>query len=469
MDGLLADFGAVRGALIFIKKELKISEVKVEILLGSLNLYSLMGSFAAGRICDRIGRRYTIVLASTTFFTGALLMCAANCYAILMLSNMVAGVGVGFAFIIAPLYTAEVSPAASRGLLSTFPESPPPNLDVPLTLYSGLHECWATSFVHNNLLFLQPTDSLGLATHGRNWSHPISSTRYRHLSHARVASVARHAGPHQRRGASPRQNVTHTKEEAQLRLADIKLAAGIPETGQENDVVQGARPNNSASVLERYDPSQSSGVDTTLLYGPTIFEKAGIAASDHRLLSTIAIGVVKLIFVLVATFSLDNIGRRPLLLISVMGMILSLLGFAVGLTVIVQSDKKPTWAIALCVTMVLSNTAFFSIGMGPIPWGYSTEIFPLRLRAAGTSMVVAANRVTSGVILISFTSLSKAITIGGTFFLFAGFTSLAWVFFYIMLPETKGKTLEEMEGLFGNFEFWRRSPNTTKMSMTMIS
>ncbi|PON76861.1 Major facilitator, sugar transporter-like [Parasponia andersonii] len=72
--------------------------------------------------------------------------------------------------------------------------------------------------------------------------------------------------------------------------------------------------------------------------------------------------------------------------------------------------------------MVLSNTAFFSIGMAPIPWGYITEIFPLRLRTAATSMVVAVNRVTSGVILMSMTSLSKAITIGGTFFSFVGFT-----------------------------------------------
>lgn len=104
---------------------------------------------------------------------------------------------------------------------------------------------------------------------------------------------------------------------------------------------------------------QSSGVDVTLLYGPTIFEKAGIVSSDNRLLSTIAIGVVKLIFVLVATFSLGRIGRRPFLLISVMGMVLSLLGLAVGLTIINDSDKKPMWAIGLCITTLLTNTALF--------------------------------------------------------------------------------------------------------------
>ncbi|PON76862.1 Major facilitator, sugar transporter-like [Parasponia andersonii] len=308
MDGLLADFGAVSGALIFIKKELKISEVKVEILLDSLNLYSLNGSFAAGRICDRIGRRYTKVLALTTFFTGALLMCAANCYAILMLSNMVAGVGVGFAFIIAPLYTAEISPAASRGLLSTFPE---------VFMNVGLLLSYITTYSFSNL-----------ATR-LSWRLMVGIGAIPSV----LLVVGILAMPE-----SPQWLVM------QGRISDAEQPLGYLKL-EENDVVEEARPNNSARVwkdmiLHPTPPirhvliaavcihffRQSSGVDATLLYGPTIFEKAGIAASDHLLLSTIAIGVVKLIFVLVAMFSLEKIGRRPLLLISLMGMILPLPG-----------------------------------------------------------------------------------------------------------------------------------------------
>lgn len=94
--------------------------------------------------------------------------------------------------------------------------------------------------------------------------------------------------------------------------------------------------------------------------------------------------------------------------------------------------------------------AFFSIGLGPITWVYSSEIFPLHVRALGCSLGVAANRLTSGVISMTFISLSKAITIGGAFFLFAGIASLAWVFFFTYLPETRGRTLEDMSALFGN-------------------
>ena len=138
---------------------------------------------------------------------------------------------------------------------------------------------------------------------------------------------------------------------------------------------------------------------------------------------------------------------------------LSLLTLAGSLTIIEHSEKKLMWAVGLSIAMVLSYVATFSIGAGPITWVYSSEIFPLRLRAQGAAMGVMVNRVTSGVISMTFLSLSKAMTIGGAFFLFGGIVAAGWIFFYTMLPETRGKTLEEMEGSFGKF---RAKPDTTK-------
>lgn len=110
------------GAAIFIEKDLKINYVQKEVLMGILSVYSLLGSAAAGRTSDWIGRRYTIVLAGAIFFAGALLMGLATNYAFLMFGRFVAGVGVGYALMIAPVYTAEVAPASSRGFLTSFPE-----------------------------------------------------------------------------------------------------------------------------------------------------------------------------------------------------------------------------------------------------------------------------------------------------------------------------------------------------------
>jgi len=268
-----------------------------------------------------------------------------------------------------------------------------------------------------------------------------------------------------------------SKEEAQLRLAEIKQAAGIPESCND-DVVQVNKQSNGEGVWKELflypTPAirhiviaalgihffqQASGVDAVVLYSPRIFEKAGITNDTHKLLATVAVGFVKTVFILAATFTLDRVGRRPLLLSSVGGMVLSLLTLAISLTVIDHSERKLMWAVGLSIAMVLAYVATFSIGAGPITWVYSSEIFPLRLRAQGAAAGVAVNRTTSAVVSMTFLSLTNAITIGGAFFLYCGIATVGWIFFYTVLPETRGKTLEDMEGSFGTF---RSKSNASK-------
>lgn len=119
---IITDIGVMSGAAIYIKRDLKVSDGKIEVLLGIINIYSLIGSCLAGRTSDWIGRRYTIVFAGAIFFVGALLMGFSPNYNFLMFGRFVAGVGIGYALMIAPVYTAEVSPASSRGFLTSFPE-----------------------------------------------------------------------------------------------------------------------------------------------------------------------------------------------------------------------------------------------------------------------------------------------------------------------------------------------------------
>jgi len=108
--------------VLYIRENLKITSIQEEILVGSLNVCSLIGSLLSGKTSDLIGRRYTIVLAAATFFAGALLMGLAPSYAFLMAGRVVAGIGVGYSLMIAPVYTAEISPAMTRGFLSSLPE-----------------------------------------------------------------------------------------------------------------------------------------------------------------------------------------------------------------------------------------------------------------------------------------------------------------------------------------------------------
>lgn len=455
------DIGVMSGAVIFIQEDLKISDTQVEILVGILNLYCLIGSAAAGRTSDWIGRRYTIVLAGAIFFTGALLMGFSTNYAFLMFGRFVAGIGVGYALMIAPVYTAEVSPASSRGFLTSFPEV----------------------FINAGILFGYISNwALGKLTLRLGWRLMLGvgavPSVFLALGVLAMPESPRWLVMQGRLGDAKRvlDRTSDSLEESKLRLADIKEAAGIPEHCND-DVVEVPKRSHGEDVwrelLLRPTPAvrhiliagvgihffqQASGIDAVVLYSPRIFKKAGITNKNKLLLATIAVGFVKTVFILVATFFLDRVGRRPLLLSSMAGMVAALGCLGFGLTIVEHhSDDKLMWALALCIVMVLLYVAFFSIGMGPITWVYSSEIFPLKLRAQGCGLGVAVNRTVSGVISMTFLSLTKAITIGGAFFLYTGVAVVGWVFFYTMLPETRGRTLEDMEILFGKFHKWKKA------------
>ncbi|CAD6223350.1 unnamed protein product [Miscanthus lutarioriparius] len=372
------------------------------------------GAFAAGRTSDWIGRRFTVVFAAAIFFVGALLMGFAVSYAMLMAGRFVAGVGVGYAIMIAPVYAAEISPAASRGLLTSFPDFFI-NLGILLGYLSNyafarlpLYLGWrvmlgigaAPSLLLALMVFVMPESPRWLVKNGR-------------LADARAVL----------------EKTSATPEEAAERIADIKAAAGI---------------------LRDLDGDVASGSDCVVLYSPRVFKSAGITGDDQLLGPTCAVGASKTLFILVATFLLDRVGRRPLLLCSAGGMMASLIGLGTGLTVVGHHpESKIPWAVALCIASTLAYVAFFSVDLGPITGVYTSETFPLQVGALGFAVGVASNRLTSGVVSMTFLSLSKAITIGGTFFLYAGIAALGWVFFFTYLPETRGQTLEEMGKLFG--------------------
>ncbi|KAG9440955.1 hypothetical protein H6P81_021120 [Aristolochia fimbriata] len=475
------DIGVMSGAAIFIKDDLKISDVQVEILVGILDVHALIGSAAAGRTSDWIGRRLTIVFAAAIFFAGALLMGFATNYAFLMVGRFVAGVGVGYALMIAPVYTAEISPASTRGFLTSFPE-----VFINLGILLGYVSNYAFAKLPQHLSWrlmlgvgAVPAVVLALGV----LAMP-ESPRWL-VMQGRLGDAGRVL-----------HKTSNSTREAECRLGDIKEAAGIPSSCTDDVVIVPKRNRGGEGVwkelLWKPTPSvrriliaavgihffqQSSGIDSVVLYSPRIFKKAGIRGNDALLGASVAIGFTKTIFILVATFLLDRVGRRPLLLASLGGMTVSLLGLGLGLTAIEQyqeEERRLVWAIAMCIASVLAYVAFFSIGLGPIAWVYSSEIFPLRLRAQGASLGVASNRVTSGVVAMTFLSLYKAITIGGSFFLYAGFAAVGWVFFYTLFPETRGRTLEEIETLFEtpmfrSFRFrtcWR---STNTANTTIIS
>ncbi|KAF7007852.1 hypothetical protein CFC21_022740 [Triticum aestivum] len=426
------DIGVMSGASLYIQKDLEITDVQVEILMGILSIYSIIGSFAAGRTSDWIGRRFTVIFVAAFFFAGALLMGFANGYTMLMLGRFVAGIGVGYAIVIAPLYTAEIAPASARGFLVSFTEV---FINLGILLGYVSNYAFARLPLHLGWRFMlgigaMPSVLLALLLSGMPES-PRWLVMKGRLADARIVL----------------EKIADTPEEAEERLADIKTAAGIPDDldgdvvvvprkrgGEEKQVWRELIVSPTPSMrrilltaLGLFFFQQLTGSDSVVLYSPRVFESAGITGDDQLLAATCAMGVAKTLVILVAMFLL-----------------------ATGLTVVDQNpDARIPWAVGLCVASVLAYVSSFSIGLGPVLGVYTTEIFPLRVRALGFAVGAAGNRVVSGVMSMTFLSLSGAITLGGTFFLYAGIAVLAWVFFFTCLPETRGRTLEEMGSLFG--------------------
>ncbi|KAJ1434764.1 Sugar/inositol transporter [Sesbania bispinosa] len=433
------DVGVMSGAIIFIQEDLKITEVQQEVLVGILSIISLLGSLAGGKTSDAIGRKWTIGLAAVIFQTGGAVMALAPSFKVLMIGRLLAGVGIGFGVMIAPVYIAEISPAIARGSLTSFPEIFI-NLGILLGYISNYafsrlpaHISWRImlgvgllpSVVIAVALFVIPESPRWLVVQNR-------------IDEARLVLS----------------KINESEKEAEEKLQEILKAAGLGNA---------EKYESKAVWQEIFCPSppvrrmlitgcgiqcfqQITGIDTTVYYSPTIFKNAGITGNSQLLAATVAVGFTKTLFILIAILLIDKLGRKPLLYVSTIGMTVSL--FSLSLSLAFLSHAKV--GIALAILAVCGNVASFSVGLGPICWVLSSEIFPLRLRAQASALGAVGSRVSSGVISMSFLSVTRAITVAGTFFVFGVISCSAVAFVHYCVPETKGKTLEEIEVLFQN-------------------
>ncbi|KAA8515289.1 hypothetical protein F0562_018481 [Nyssa sinensis] len=438
------DVGVMSGAILFIQEDLKISEVQQEVLVGILSIVSLLGSLAGGKTSDAIGRKWTMAFAAVVFQAGAGVMALAPSFTVLMIGRLLAGIGIGFGVMIAPVYIAEIAPAVARGSLTSFPE-----IFINLGILLGYISNYAFSGlpVHINwrimlAMGILPSVFIGFALFVIPESPRWLVMRNR-IDEARSVLL----------------KTNESEREVEERLAEIQLAAN--HTGSEKyeeKAVWREFLNPSPAVRRMLITGcgiqcfqQITGIDATVYYSPTIFKDAGIKSNSELLAATVAVGFTKTIFILVAIFLIDRVGRKPLLYVSTIGMTTCL--FSLGLTLSVLGDDSV--GIKLAILSVCGNVAFFSVGIGPVCWVLSSEIFPLRLRAQASALGAVGSRVSSGIIAMSFLSVSRAITVAGTFFVFAAISVLSVAFVFKCVPETKGKSLEHIEMLFQSERQWQ--------------
>ena len=401
------DVGVMSSAILFIKLDMGLSVLREEMIVGSLNLVAAGAALCAGFFANRFGRRLTLGFAAAVFFAGAAALAAARGFACLMAGRVLTGVGVGFAMMIAPLYSAEISPARARGFLVSFTE-----IFVDLGILLGYLIGFAFQFLSPSfnwrlMLGAGALPALVLAL-GTLFVLPESprwlAMRGRYTEAMEVLDRTSHATSGGR------------EHETKRRLEEIVAANEL-----ERSIGEGEWSNLNLSSLARLvkSPSflalaklytvaigvnffqQAAGIEATVYYSPAVFKAAGVSSQLGMLGTTLGVGFVKLSFVLVATFTLDHVGRKKLLLLSSAGMLVCLavvcaafLVFGINATS-PAAARFPLQGALVIVLAVCGYVAFFSMGWGPIAYVVSSEIFPPRHRSKALGLSMFVNRIVS--------------------------------------------------------------------------
>ena len=415
------DIGVISGAILFIKKDFSLSPGMEEVVVSSVLLGSLVGAAVGGFLADRIGRRRLLMITAAVFGVGAIGAALASGTARLLAARIVAGAAIGIASFVAPLYISEIGPVDIRGKLVSINQ---------VALTSGIvisylidyafagSQAWRWMFAMAvipaaafgvGLIFI-PNSPRWLVSRG-------------HVDQARAVL-----------------NRIRPPDQVESELSDIQHSAAQQKGHWSELFGPTLRPAMIVGVGLAI-AQQITGINTVIYYAPTIFKFAGLSSASVAILASVGVGVVNVALTIVAMELIDRVGRRPLLLASLSGMAMSLvvLGLAFAMP---QFSGSLGW-IAVASLMVYVGS--FAVGLGPVFWLILSEIYPLRIRGRAMSIGTAANWSANLIVAISFLTLTRVMGKAATFWLYGGVTIGAWLFAFFLVPETKGKTLEQIE------------------------
>jgi len=415
------DTGVISGALLYIKGDLHASSFQQEAIVGALLIGAAVGAVGSGYLADAISRRWTKVISGTIYTLAALACAFSQSSDQLIAARFVLGLSVGTASFVSPMYLAELSPKKIRGGLVSFNQ---------LMIVSGILAAYIVNF--------------GLKGIGQdNWRWMLGLGAVPGLALA-VGMMLMPYSPRwlAERGREEEARAvlerTHRAEDVDEELADIKRVAS--EEGHLRDLFGASVRPMLIVGLGLAIFQQIVGINTIIYYAPTILSFTGSSASS-AIGQTVAIGVTNLVFTIIAILLLDRLGRRVFLIAGTVGLTLALvvLGafFASGT---LQANASLVALIALVVYI-----ASFAMGLGPVFWLMISEIFPLEIRGPAMALCTIANWLFN--FLVSFTFLTLAADIGkaATFWLYAVIGVIAVAFFFLRVPETSGRSLEEIQ------------------------
>jgi sugar porter (SP) family MFS transporter len=424
LGGLLFgyDTGIISGALLFIREDFGLSDAAQQTVVGSLLFGAVLGALIAGPLTDRAGRRSAILAAGLVFALGSLAAALATGTGILVVARFFLGLAIGSAAASVPVYIAEISPRRVRGRLVSLQQFAI-TLGILLSYVVGyllsFAEAWrwmlALGAVPAVVLFVGmlflPESPRWLIGRGRE-------------ADAR-AIMERTQDP---------------DEDVEELITEIKAQEREEGSGTYRELFSPlVRPALTVGVGIAFF-NQLVGVNAVIYYAPTILERAGLGTSA-ALLSTVAIGLVNSVVTGAALLSIDRLGRRPLLLIGMSGVVLAL--FVLGLAYLLPSQSGFVGLILVLGLIVYIASFAASLGLGI--WLLNSEVYPLKVRGKGSSAGSLTHWVLDLIIASSVLTLINTITATGMFWLYGFFGIIGILFVYRFVPETKGRTLEEVD------------------------
>jgi|SRR5579872_1180267 len=412
------DTAVISGAILFVRRDLRLTSAQTEFAVSVVLAGALIGAALGGYLGDRFGRRRTLVITAIIFGLFGLTTGLAEGLWSFVLSRFLVGSAVGVSSMLAPLYIAELAPKHIRGALVTLSQ---------LAISTGVVVAYYVDYLLANsgnwrwmfISALAPSVILLLGLIYLPESPRWLSAQGRFSDAAEVLA----------RGESA--------EEVREDLKQLQLLTATDNVGL-RDLVQ---PRFRKPLLVGIGLAvfqQVTGVNTIVYYAPTIFQMVGFGSAGHAILATFLIGFVGLLTTIVSMFLVDKAGRRLLLLISIGGMGISLVHLALTLS----GAHSTKWMV---LTDILVYLAAFDIGLGPVFWLLISEIYPTTVRAEAMSLATMANWGSNFLVAATFLSLVDHLGMRGSFLLFAGLCFVAFLFAAYLVPETRGRTLEQIE------------------------
>ncbi len=429
LGGLLFgyDTGVISGAGVYLKEYFHLSPGGYGWAVASALVGCVVGAPLAAPAGERFGRRKALILAAFFFALSALGSALPSSLEVFALARILGGIAVSWASVLCPMYIAEISPPGMRGRLVSWNQ---------MAIISG----FLVVFLVNAWIANLETGEWNLAQ-GWRWmfgSETLPALLFLVFLFFVPESPRWLAGKGRLDLARAVLEKTSPGEDVDRALAEIRESLAGTSGGWKGLFLPGMRKvlflGLGLSVLQQW-----TGINTVMYYAPTIFAEAGFP-KEAAILRTVLVGVVQVAATLVAIRFVDRWGRKPLMLAASAGMGVSM-AFLAGALVL---GVPGIWV----VLFVLVYVGFFGVAMGPVVWVLLAEIFPNKVREAALSFCVMVLWIANFLVTQFFPPMLHALG-GGTFFFYAFMCLVCFLFVKVLVPETKGKSLEEIEVSLG--------------------